>query len=78
MKTIIALLIVVLAGALVMALGGLVSAPSSSAAQLLPAACAISLVGLPLFALLSVRSGRKQREEQDRRNARRVIYVRER
>lgn len=61
----IVLLVVALSGVLVFA--GLVGKDTDVSYRLLPATCAISIIGAPLFLLLAARQSRKDREDRERR-----------
>lgn len=58
------LLVVALSGVLVFA--GLLGTETDVSYRLLPATCAISIIGVPLFLLLAARQSRKDREERER------------
>lgn len=59
------LLVVALSAVLVFA--GLVGKETDVSYRLLPATCAISIIGVPLFLLLAARQSRKDREEREQR-----------
>lgn len=61
----IVLLVVALSAVLVFA--GLLGKETDVSYRLLPATCAISVIGVPLFLLLAARQSRKDREERERR-----------
>lgn len=66
------LLVVALSSVLVFA--GLVGKETDVSYRLLPATCAISLIGVPLFLLLAARQSRKDREERERRQMRQFRF----
>lgn len=60
------IVLLVVAGAGVMAFAGLLGGEGDVSYQLLPASCAVSVIGVPLFLLLAARQSRKDREERER------------
>lgn len=60
------IVLLVVAGALVMTFAGLLGNEGDVSYRLLPASCAVSIIGVPLFLLLSARQSRKDREERER------------
>lgn len=66
--------LLVVALSVVMVFAGLLGTETDVSYQLLPATCATSIIGAPLFLLLAARQSRKDREERERRQMREQAY----
>lgn len=66
MRALIWIVLVVVAISIVLVFAGLFGTEGNASYRLLPASCAVSIIGVPLFLLLSARQSRKDKEARER------------